>query len=166
MLIYSFAVWLVGCSNSQKQTAASRDSTIQYPYSPSYSELEKGNPANSKIVLDVWRSFETGNVLSTEANFSDSIKLIFEDAILKGKKDAVLNQFQKRREAYAAIQTYVDSWMPVRATQANEDLVFVWARLDCTTKEGQRKFFVIHQIWWFDALGKIREMDQYITHTQ
>ena len=140
--------------------------TIQYPYSPSYSELDKGDPAKAKTVLDVWRSFETGNVLHTSASFSDSIKLIFEDTVLKGKKDNVLKAFQQRREAYNSVQTYVDSWLPVHARQTNEDLVLVWGRLDCTTKDGQRKFFVVHQIWWFDAFGKIREMNQYITSTQ
>jgi len=167
ILMYSLPMLFSSCSTrEQKQVDAAAVDTIQYPYSPSYSELDKGDPAKAKAVLDVWRSFETGNVLSTSANFSDSIKLIFEDAVLKGKRDDVLKAFQKRRDVYTSVQTYVDSWLPVRAKQTNEDLVLVWARLDCATKNGQRKFFVVHQIWWFNALGKIREMSQYITTTQ
>lgn len=165
ILIGLMIVTIAACSNSkQKQNAAGQDTTIYYPYVPSYSELEKGKPAYAKTVLEVWRAYETGNILSAAKKFSDSLTLIFKDAIFSGRRDSILQLFQKRRDEYLTVQSYVDSWMPVRAKDANSDEVLVWGRLDCTTGKGKRDYLVVHEIWRLDASGKIYEMDQYITY--
>lgn len=158
-------ILIMGCSNSnQKIIATDLDTSIYYPYPAVYSRLEKGNPVYAKTVLEVWRAYETGNILSAAKKFSDSLTLIFEDNIFTGRSDSVLKLFQNRRNNYSTVQSYVDSWLPVYANDVNKDLVFVWGRMDCTTENGKRDYLVIHEIWRFDGFGKIREMDQYITH--
>jgi hypothetical protein len=165
IFIFWMMISLVACSNNkQKLTAGGQDTVIYYPYTPIYSELEKGKPSYAKTVLDVWRAYETGSILSTAKKFSDSLKLIFEDTIFWGKRDSILSLFQQRRNAYTDVQAYVDSWLPVHAKEANTDLVFIWGRLDCTTKNKKRDYLVVHEIWKFDTSGKIREMAQYLTH--
>jgi len=164
-LVFLIIIVFAACSNhKQKAVSTGTDTTVYYPYTAIYSELEKGKPSDAKTVLEVWRAYETGNVLSASKNFSDSLTLIFEDGIFTGKRDSILKIFQKRRDLYTTVQSYVDSWMPVHAKQANRNLVFVWGRLDCTTNKGKRDYLVVHEIWRFDPSGKIRQMDQYVTH--
>jgi len=161
---YIIVIILIACNNRQRVTTSGRDTTIYFPYSPTYSELENGKPILAKKVLEVWRAYETGNITSASKNFADSIKLIFQDEIFTGKRDEVLNSFQKRRNAYTDVQAYVDSWLPVHAKETNKNMVFVWGRLDCRDKNRSRDYLVIHQIWWFNASEEITEMDEYRTH--
>ena len=164
-LILYIVLLLISCSgNQQKLNAKNKDTAVYYPYSPVFSELEPGKPQYAKMVLDVWRAYETGNILSAKKNFSDSIKLIFHDQIFSGRRDSILNLFQKRRAIYTDVQSYVDTWLPVHAKQTNDDLVLIWGRQDCTGKNEKRDYLVVHETWWFDGSGRIREMDQYLTH--
>lgn len=153
------------CTNSAKPTIiAKKDTTLYYPYDAIYSELEHGNPVNAQKVLEVWRFYETGNMQSTGKYFSDSLTLIFLDNIYSGKRDSILNIWQKRRDRYYGVQSYVDTWLPVHAKQTGEDMVLLWGRQDCATKDGQRPYLILHEIWRFDKAGKIRSVDQYLTH--
>lgn len=163
--ILIFSIILFACSNNkQKIISSAQDTTIYYPYSPVYSELEKGKPSCAKAVLDVWRAYETGNVSSAAKNFSDSITLIFSDHIFTGGRDSILKIFQNRRGAYASVQSFVDTWLPVHAAKDNRDLVLVWGKLICATNDGKEDYIVLHEVWKFDGSGKIREMVQYTTH--
>jgi hypothetical protein len=164
LVLYMILVVFACSGNHQKSRPQKKDTAVYYPYSPIFSELEPGKALQAKMVLEVWRAYETGNVLSSRKNFSDSLQLIFQDQIFQGRRDSILNLFQKRRAVYTDVQSYVDSWLPVHAKQTGDNLVLIWGRLDCTGKNGKRDYLVVHETWWFDASGRIREMDQYLTH--
>lgn len=157
---------LTSCTNSkQKLAATEQDSAIYYPYTPTYSELQKGKASYAKMVLEVWRAYETGNIMSATENFADSIKLNFEDKTVSGSRDSVLHIFQERRNAYTDVQAYVDSWMPLQTKENKQNIVLIWGKLDCRRKNKERDYFVLHQVWWFNDSGKIQAMYQYLTNT-
>lgn len=166
LIVLILAFLSVQCNNNRQAHSApeKKDTAIYYPYSPIYSEFEAGNPNHSKIVLEVWRQFETGNLLSTANKFADSISLVFKDKIYYGKRDSILAIYKKRRDAYESVQCYVDSWLPVHAKQTGDDLVLVWGRQDGIVQNKKRDYLVIHEVWNFNKQGKIRSMVQYLTH--
>jgi hypothetical protein len=165
-LITALFIIITGCRQAPANpSSAKADSTLYYPYSPVYSN--DYHPAPGKLaqqVLQFWKEWESGDVLHTTSSFADTLTFILPDVILRGSRDSVLHAFKRRRTAYTDMQCYVDSWMPLRETTRNDDLVFVWGRQDGTTGSGRRDYRVIHEIWRFDRAGKIRQLEQYITH--
>ena len=141
------------------------DSVVYFPFQPVHSnETEKGKDALARIVLDVWRNYETGNVVAQKKNFADSVRIIFPDKILDGTRDMVIQQLQSKRTGYSNMQCFVYSWKAVHVADTNEDLVWVWGLYDGTTTKGERDYAIVHEIWRFDRNGKIRELEQFRTH--
>lgn len=166
LIIAILTFLFVNCNNKKESTTPpeKKDTVIYYPYSPIYSEFETGDPKNSKTVLEIWRQFETGNLMSTGNKFADSISLVFKDKIYFGKRDSILAIYKERRDAYENVQCYVDSWLPVHAKQTGDDLVLLWGRQDCISQNKKRDYLVLHEVWSFNRQGKIRSLVQYITH--
>lgn len=161
-----FLLLLAACKGkAPNHNLVKQDSLLYYPYQAIYSEdFEKGNPYYTEKVLQCWKELENGNILKRSADFSDSIRIILPERILSGEKETVLNELKKRRDAYSDVQFYVDAWMPLKAKDAGEDIVLLWGRQDCKKKDGKRDYLVLHEIWRFDRKGRIRQMQQYITH--
>lgn len=156
-----------GCGNKQGnvQTARPADSVLYYPYQAIYTDgFENGHPANALLVLELWKELENGDIRKRAKEFSDSLHLILPDQVVDVKKDEALNLFQKRRNQYSSVQYYVDAWMPLKAKNNGDELVVLWGKQDCTRANGKRDYQVIHEIWRFDKQGKIRQMEQYLTH--
>lgn len=141
------------------------DTAVYYPYAPVYSNaLEKGNAENARRVLEVWKAYETGDIRKLGNYFADSLVLVFPDDFRKGKREALLQAWQKRRNVFADVQCYVDAWIPVLVKDKGDQLVYLWGRQDQTAADGRRAYIVLHQIWKFDASGKIFRMEEYRTH--
>lgn len=156
---------LAACRQPAPQPATAQDSTLYYPYAPVYSnDYRPGEGRNAQQVLQVWKEFESGDVLHASSLFADSLTFIFPDEIIKGSRSTVLTALRRRRAAYTDMQCYVDSWMPLHENTRNENSVLLWGRQDGTTARGRRDYRVLHEVWRFDAAGKIRQLDQYETH--
>jgi hypothetical protein len=168
-LILSFPIWLCACNNnSAKSVQASEsqepDSGIYYPYSPIYSNGYKtGSYKNLKIVTDVWKQFENGDITKSAGSFADDITVVYPDQVISGKKDTVLAQLKKLRDNFPTVQSFIYSWMPAKARDHDEDWVFIWGRQELTDKEGKLKSIEVHEIWQFNKEGKIIFMQQYHT---
>lgn len=155
----------IGCRNAAPPVTDEKDSALYYPYAPAYtSGFDKGKDIYGKTVLDFWREWETGDVMKTRSFFADSIRFILADDIFRGASEEVLKKFKARRARYSDVQFHIDYWMPLKATDTGQDMVFVWGRQDCTKLNGEREYMVLHQIWLFNRFGKITEMKHYLTH--
>jgi hypothetical protein len=165
-LTISVVIFLTACTGKEQPTAVKtqKDTTL-YPYSPIYTDtFEKGKSSNTLKVLQLWKEFESGDVRHLAGFFADSITLIFPDEYITGSRDVVLSSFQKRRNRFEDVQCYVDAWIPMHVEERKEDLVFIWGRQDGSSTGKKRVYRVLHEIWRFDTSGKIKRMEQYITH--
>ena len=165
--LYAILFLTAGCGTKQGNAPNHRptDSVLYYPYQAIYTDgFEMGPPAKALLVLELWKELENGDIRKRAKEFSDSLHLIFPDQVFDGQKDEALNIFQKRRNQYSSVQYYVDAWMPLKAKNNEDELVVLWGKQDCTRSNGKRDYQVIHEIWRFDKQGKIRQMDQYLTH--
>jgi hypothetical protein len=137
---------------------------IYFPYAPRYENgFEAGRSEYIKVVLDIWKEYETGDVRKKSKSFADSVTFIFRDEEYKGKKDSVLSKYKKRRDNYSYVQNHIDSWMPAYAKDHDDYWVFLWGRQDCTDKEGGFKALQVHEIWRFNKEGKINFMQEYVS---
>jgi len=98
------------------------------------------------------------------ADFADSIRIILPSTIFSGSKSSVLQALQKQRAGYNNMQCFIQSWLPVRVRDKEEDLVWVWGIYDGTKTNGDRDYRMVHEIWRFNKQGRIREMEQFQTH--
>jgi hypothetical protein len=164
--IFLPVICCLACNNSAPENnKPSIDSPVYFPYAPVKSNsFDKGKDTLARNVLQIWRQYETGNIKSTDKFFADTVRLILSDQIIEGSRDTVMKQYQKRRDAYAEMQSFVYSWLPVHTADTKQDFVYVWGLHDGTKKNGDRDYALLHEIWRFDRNGKIREMEQFRTH--
>lgn len=157
------------CNNNSANTPPQggpeeSDSGIYYAYSPIYSNGYKtGSYKNLKMVTDVWKQYENGDITKSAGTFADDITFVYPDQVISGKKDSVLGQVKKLRNGYATVQSFIYSWMPAKAKDHDEDWVFIWGRQEYNDKEGKLKSIEVHEIWQFNKEGKIIFMQQYHT---
>ncbi len=141
------------------------DSTVLYPFAAIYTEsYGKGKTAQAKAVLQFWKVWEHGDVRKLQEEFADTVFLALPEEVYSGTKKGALELLHQRRQQYADVQLFVDSWLPARAEDPGDDLVFLWGRQDGTKPNGQRDYRVIHEIWKFDRRGRIESIIQYLTH--
>src|SRR4051812_3362415 len=140
------------------------DSGIYYPYSPIYSGgFKTGNYKYLKIVTEIWKEFENGDITRKASDFADSVTIVYPDRILNGKTDSILRAVKKTRDKYLSVQSFIYSWMPARAKDHDDDWVFIWGRQELTDKGGKMKTAEVHEIWQFNKKGKIIQMQQYVS---
>lgn len=165
LFIFSLMI-LTGCKNGQRErTRSSSDTAVYYPFAPIYSnEFDPGKPEYARMVLQVWRQYETGSMKPEWKSFADTIRLILPDKILHGHKDSILQLYQQRRDRYINMQCFISSWLPVHFTDEGDDVVYVWGIYDGTFANGDRDYAMVHEIWRFNKDGKISELEQFRTH--
>jgi len=162
------AITLLACNNkSNAPTQASTeqpDSGIYYPYSPIYSNgFKTGNYKYLKIVTEIWKEFENGDITRKASDFADSLTIVYPDRVLIGTKDSILRLIKKTRDKYLAVQSFIYSWLPAKAKDHNDDWVFIWGRQEITDKAGKLKMAEVHEIWQFNQQGKIVQMQQFVS---
>jgi hypothetical protein len=158
---------ITGCSEGVKNSSPAQSTTdsVFYPYEAIYtSAFEPGKQKQTETVLQIWKEWETGSLPRLDSLFADSLSLILPGEIIRGKKEEILKQYQKKREVYRDMQCYIDAWLPLRARDANEDIVLIWGRQDGTTTSGRRDYLVLHQVWRYNTDGKIFSLTEYQTH--
>ena len=159
----------VSCKNQSAYTEIPDlvQDSIYYPYSPSYTGgYRLGNNKKLKIVADIWKEFENGDIRKTADDFADEINYVTPTLVIRGKKDSVLTEVKKIRDSYKSLQTFVYSWMPVKSSEQNEDWVFIWGKQVITDKEDKMQILEIHEIWQFNDDGKIKYVQQYNTRNK
>jgi hypothetical protein len=162
--LYSFLILVFISCNADEKNKNPNGKKVYYPYAALYTEqYEEGKPELTKKVLEIWRAYDRGNLPSVSKHFAPHLQLIFEDRNLKGKKDSIILKWQKQREGFTYIQSFLDSWLPVKAVPKNEDLVLIWARQLKTDQKGKQSWIAIHQVWRFNADGLILQMQEFVT---
>jgi hypothetical protein len=122
-----------------------------------------GDNKKLKIVSDIWKEIENGDIKKSAEFFADEINFVFPNQAIRGKKDSVLSEVKKIRDSYLSLQTFVYSWMAARSKDHNEDWVFIWGKHVLTDKRGKLQIVEIHEIWQFNEAGKIKFVQQYNT---
>jgi|GEM_PF-2778341 len=163
-----FSLLLTACGNKKKETrpVQAEARTIHLPYAPRQTaDFEMGNPAFTKVVLDVWRGFDRGNISGLKAQFAQQLTIMLPDQYLQGNRDTVLAQWQKKRDAYTTVQTMVDSWVPLHASDTKENFVFVWGKRQLTEPGGKVLHRTILEKWRVNGQGLIDFMQQYVNES-
>jgi len=162
--ILCFCPFFFNCGNPNIEPGDSgslKQDKIYYPYSAT-SDYIIGKGQHSKIIMDVWRAFEVGNLKQKSDFFAPEISLLFPDHHMSGKRDSILNLWQQRRNEYSSVQVRVDGWAPLYSKDLNENLVMIWGRLEMEDRNGKFVHKTILEKWGINGTGKIDYMQQFI----
>ena len=131
------------------------------PYTASYSSnFAMGNPANSKIILDLWKDWDD-NAFNRHDYMADTIVMYFPDgSVVKGKQ-AAMDAAMKYRGSMTSAKSTLNSWLPTRSLDRNEDWVALWGSETDTFADGKVTTRDIHEIWRINKDGKVDFMKQF-----
>lgn len=134
---------------------------MSYPYTANYSsDFKIGNPANSKLVLDLWKDFDN-NTFDGPNHFADTVVMFFPDGSMLKGKDSVIAGAKAYRGAMKSCVSTLDAWTPLKSINRNEDWVALWGTETDTYADGKTNKRDIHEIWRINKDGKVDFMKQF-----
>lgn len=159
-------ICLYACNSDKKtETAATTETPAEkpnYAYTAGYSSsFEMGKTKYSEAVLKLWKDYDNGDLAISKDMFADSIEMYFRDgSSMHGTRDSVVASAQAWRSTFSKVESRVDAFFPVRATDKNEDWVCIWG-VETSTKQGKVDSVGLQEIWRFNKDGKIDFMSQH-----
>src|SRR5882757_10484586 len=164
--VTALAALFAGCTDNpapeKKDAMAPASDSLHYAYKAAYSSaFTMGDPANAKIVLDIWKAYETNKLGDTKSLWADSVTMEFSDGFfLHTSRDSLIAGGNADRAQYASVIDSVDAWQSIHLTDKNEDWVAVWAREWTASNKGKKDTAAVHEIWQLKG-GKVTYMAQY-----
>ncbi len=164
-LIVAFLGLLAACNSNEPakvdsmksgSDSATTNQDVTYPYQIQYSsKFEIGDPQQAKMILDVWKDWDNGNLANHKENFADSLEMHFADgSMMHSSRDSVLATGQSYRNMYASSVSRVDAVVPLKSIDKNENWVCVWGMETDTDKKGKVDSFYLQETWRFNKAGK------------
>lgn len=162
------AVAFVSCNSNNdakvESMNTSEDSTgnVTYPYEIGYSsKFEIGDAQQSKMILELWKDFDSGDVSKHKEYFADSIQMLFPDgSSMNNVRDSIIAETNRYRAMYSSVTSRVDAVLPVKSTDKGENWVCVWGK-EIHTLNGKTDSTDLQETWRFNKEGKIDFMMQY-----
>ena len=162
---------LSACNNSSKQEGsdASNDSTkkmseanVTYAYPVMFSKFEIGDPNNAKMLADLWKDFDNGNLSAHKDYFADHVELLLANsAPMIGPRDSVLSWAQNYRNGIAKVVSSVDALIPLNNLDSNYHYVAIWGLERDTWKDGKTDSTYLQEVWRLNKDNKFDWMAQY-----
>ena len=145
-----------------KMKAKGMDNMI-YPYKAGYSsEFKMGNPANAKMILELWKDWDD-NAFDRHNYMADTLVMYLPDGnVIKGK-DSCLAGAKRYRGSMSSATSSLDAWIPLKSVDRNENWVAVWGTETDTYADGKTEKRELHEIWRINKDGKVDFMKQYFS---
>lgn len=135
--------------------------TDMAPYTATYSSnFVMGNPAHSKMILDLWKDWDD-NAFNRHDYMADTLVMYLPDGSVVRGKQANLDAAMKYRGSMSSAKSTLNSWMPLRSVDKNEDWVALWGSETDTYPDGKVQTREIHELWRINKDGKVDYMKQY-----
>ena len=157
LLILLTATCIIMACNNEKEDDDKKDDDkmdtkmsekIDLPYQADYSDFKMGDPKNTKLVLDFYKTFEENRMDDGKAMLADSVSVNFADGNkFMGTRDTLIAMGKQYRGSYSAFKVTIDACMSVHANDKNEDWVLVWDRSYFTDQKGKADSIGGHAYW-------------------
>jgi hypothetical protein len=158
---------VVACNSDQKtENAATTETATEkpnYAYTAGYSSsFEMGKSKYSEAVLKLWKDWDNGDLSPSKDLFADSVQMYWRDgSVTHNVRDSIVDGAQQFRNTFSKVESRVDAFFPVRATDKGEDWVCIWGVEINTDKQGKVDSVGLQEIWRFNKDGKIDFMSQH-----
>ena len=167
MAIVTGIVTLSSCntrSNEPTDVLKPEKDTLVYPFTATYSSdiTIPSNPGIALKVLQVWKSFETGQIQAMKPFFADTV--IYEDASgmrFHGPTDNLLAYAKKDIEGLDSMRFDISVWQSAHVNDKNEDWVSIWSTERRYPKNGKPDTVLMQENWQVKD-GKVVLFNQYV----
>ncbi|MEP6556709.1 MAG: hypothetical protein ABJB11_24350 [Ferruginibacter sp.] len=130
-------------------------------YTANYSnEWEKGDTSYNKVVMNFLKDFETNN-FKHEGLLSDYIELHFPGVNDYFEKTKAIIKLKESRSGFINIKIRLQSVIPLKSIDSNEDWVFVCGNMINTQENGTLENTDFFQQFRINKEGKINLIKQY-----
>lgn len=132
------------------------------PYKAGYSsDFKMGNPAYSKMVLELWKDWDDNAFDKHVDYFSDTLVMYLPDStVVKGKAENLANA-KKYRGGMTSAKSIVHAWLPLYSNDKKENVVCIWGTETDTWPDGRVEVRDLHEVWSFNKDGKVAAMRQW-----
>lgn len=144
-------------------STAKKDNT-SYPYTPSYtSQFAIGDPAHSQTVLGLAKDWDNNNLDHSKQFFADTVTLYTSDGtVMRGSADSLIAATKPYRNSLGTVSSKVHAWVPLKATEKNENWVLLWYTEYKTDAKGKKDSTEYQETWRLNKDGKADMMLQYM----
>jgi hypothetical protein len=170
ILVLASVAFLAAC-NSGTDTAkvesmgTGADSSAQnvtYPYDVVFSKFKIGDANHAKMLLEIWKDWDNGNLQTHKDYFADSIAMFLADAPpIMGKRDTVLASGQNFRNNYSSVKSSIDAVVPLYSIDSSSNWVAVWGREVHTNTKGKTDSVYLQEVWRLNKDNKFDLMYQF-----
>ena len=137
-----------------------------YPYKAGYSSnFRIGDPANSKMILELWKDFDD-NTFDNHDYIADAAVMLFADGSMSKGKDSLLAGVKQYRGSLTNVSSKLDAWIPLKSVDKNENWVALWGSETYTDASGKVENRDIQEIWRINKDGKVDFMKQFAATPQ
>lgn len=162
------SITIISCNETKTvapKIAATKEK-IHFPIAPKQTtEFEIGNPAFTKMILEIVRAYDRGDITHLKESFASQFTVMLQEQYLQGQRDTVLQQLQEKRARYTFVDTVVESWVSLHATDTNENFVLVWGKRLLTQPDKKVLHRTIMEKWRINGQGQVDFMQQYINES-
>jgi hypothetical protein len=169
--LFFIAAAFTACNNStdtkvesmSATTDSSKQDNMTYPYTAMYSsKFEMGDAKNAQTILNIWKSWDNGDLTSMKEMFADSLEFHFSNGMTdKGSRDSVMAHAQAFRNTMDSVSSTVDAFFPVKSTDKNENWVCIWGKEVDKDKKGKIDSTYLQETWRLNKDGKVDFVLQY-----
>jgi ketosteroid isomerase-like protein len=160
ILSFFFVITLLyACNNSAEKasteatpaTPTAEKSTVALPYTATFSTSFNQDLSDSAVlnVLNSYKAWETGDMTTLAATFTDTINFEGWDGTkYSGPKAGLLSKWAKSRDSISSIKVEFEVWMKNHEIDNKADVITVWYKEWDTYKSGK-----VDSAQWSDLNG-------------
>jgi hypothetical protein len=156
LVFIAFPLLLAACTANPDTTAPTAATqqpakdTLTYPYKAIYSSdiSSPGNPVYAQKVLQVWKSFETGNIQAMRPYFADTVT--YDDASgmrFHGPAEKLLEFAAADIQNLDSMRFDIFEWRSSHTNDRNEDWVNIWSTERRYPKNGKADTIMMQENW-------------------
>jgi hypothetical protein len=147
--------------NANKDSASQTDQNVQYAYPVMFSKFKIGDANHAKMLLEIWKDWDNGNVSTHKDYFADNLSMFVADGPpMMGKRDSVLASAQAFRNSLGSVQSSVDAIVPLYNIDSSQNFVAVWG-LERHTINGKTDSVYLQEVWRLNKDNKFDLMYQF-----
>jgi hypothetical protein len=155
-------LFLAACNNDKVQSmSTNKDTTatqpdVQYPYPVARSKFQIGDANNAKMILEIWKDWDSGNLQNHKDYFADQVSFFVADGPpMIGPRDSVLAHAQAFRNTISTSESSVDAIVPLNNLDSAQNWVAIWGKEIDTDKSGKKDTTYLNEVWRLDKNNKV-----------
>ncbi|HET7116076.1 MAG TPA: hypothetical protein VFI29_06275 [Hanamia sp.] len=138
-IIICLLAGIISCQN-KKQTKTTATSSIQLPYTATYTTDFNNNVSDSDLllVLNSYKDWETGDMNALRSTMGDSMYVNGADGFkFSGLTDSLMKYWKVNRDSLSSVKITMDVWLKNHSLKDSSNFINVWYKEIDTYKIGK-----------------------------